>query len=123
MNFFNIVMSVKKATLTNGCKRYYEYLAKNLLKASQINNWRILSGKYTNHHFVIAQDKVVAEKLGIAIQSIYNYKKTLKSLGLINTIPKFTVKTTQSRNYHHKQLTVVLKTIPKWLISNSLVFL
>ena len=122
MSFFNTVMSVKKATLTNGCKRYYEYLVKNLLKASQINNWRILSGKYTNHHFVIAQDKIVAEKLGIAIQSIYNYKKTLKSLGLINTIPKFTVKTTQSRNYHHKQLTVVLKTIPKWLISNSLVF-
>ena len=122
MSFFNTVMSVKKATLTNGCKRYYEYLAKNLLKASQINNWRVLSGKYTNHHFIIAKDKKIAEQLGISVQSIYNYKKTLKSLGLINTLPKFTTRTNQCKNNHFCQLTVVLKTIPKWLISETLVF-
>ena len=86
MSFFNTVMSVKKATLTNGCKRYYEYLAKNLLKASQINNWRVLSGEYKNYNFIIAKDKKIAEQLGISVQSIYNYKKTLKSLGLSENI-------------------------------------
>ena len=122
MSFFNTVMSVKKATLTNGCKRYYEYLAKNLLKASQINNWRVLSGEYKNYNFIIAKDEKVAEQLGISVQSIYNYKKTLKSLGLINTLPKFTTRTNQCKNNHFCQLTVVLKTIPKWLISKTLVF-
>ena len=122
MSFFNTVMSVKKATLTNGCKRYYEYLTTKLLKASQINNWRILSGEYKNYNFIIAKDEKVAEQLGISVQSIYNYKKTLKSLGLINTLPKFTTRTNQCKNKHFCQLTVVLKTIPKWLISETLVF-
>ena len=122
MSFFNIVMSVKKATLTNGCKRYYEYLTTKLLKASQINNWRILSGEYKNYNFIIAKDEKVAKQLGISVQSIYNYKKTLKSLGLINTLPKFTTRTNQCKNNHFCQLTVVLKTIPKWLISKTLVF-
>lgn len=122
MSFFNIVMSVKKATLTNGCKRYYEYLTTKLLKASQINNWRILSGEYKNYNFIIAKDEKVAKQLGISVQSIYNYKKTLKSLGLINTLPKFTTRTNQCKNKHFCQLTVILKTIPKWLISKTLVF-
>ncbi len=116
-----MVMSVKQKHLTSGCKRYYEYLTK-LYKASSINNWKIINGKYKNYNFVIAKDDYVAKQLGISIQSIYNYKKTLKSLGLINTLPKFTTRTNQFKNKHFCQLTVILKTIPKWLISKTLVF-
>lgn len=121
MSFFNIVMSVKQKHLTSGCKRYYEYLTK-LYKASSINNWKIINGKYKDYNFVIAKDNYVAKQLGISIQSIYNYKKTLKSLGLIDTLPKFTVKTNKCKNNHFCQLTVILKAIPKWLIRKSLVF-
>ena len=54
--------------------------------------------------------------------SIYKYKKTLKSLGLIDILTKFTTRTNQRRNYHNRQLTVVFKTIPKKFLSKTLVF-
>ncbi len=121
MSLCNIVR--KSNLLTNGCKRYYEYLLE-LLKKSIENNWRITSGDYKNHFFIIPTDTVVAEDLLIGLTSIYKYKKTLKSLGLIDIIPKFTVRTTvgRNKNYCHRQITIVSQTMPKKFISKSLIW-
>ncbi len=48
MSLCNIVR--KSNLLTNGCKRYYEYLLE-LLKNQSKNNWRITSGDYKNHFY------------------------------------------------------------------------
>lgn len=119
MSLFDLVM--KSNLISKGCKLYYTYLF-NLNKISKFRNWKITEGKYKNHNFIIATDSYISKKLNIGLTSIYKYKKTLKSLGLINTLPKFTTRTNQCKNNHFCQLTVVLKTIPKWLISETLVF-
>ena len=121
MSFFNMVMQSKY--LSNSCKRYYKYLV-NLTKTSKSKNWKITSGKYENYNFIIPTDTVVAspEKLNMGLTSIYRYKKTLQSLGLIDILKKCTTRTNQRRNYHNRQLTVVLKTVPRKLIGMSLVF-
>ena len=121
MSFLNMVMQSKY--LSNGCKRYYKYLV-NLTKTSKSKNWKITSGKYENYNFIIPTDTVVAspEKLNMGLTSIYRYKKTLQSLGLIDILKKCTTRTNQRRNYHNRQLTVVLKTVPRKLIGMSLVF-
>ena len=87
---------------------------------SKSKNWKITAGKYENHNFIIARDSRVSEKLSIGLTSIYKYKKTLKSLGLIDILPKFTTRTNKRRNYHNKQLTVVLKAMPRKFISKLL---
>lgn len=121
MNLCNIVK--KSKLLTNGCKRYYDYLLK-LLKESTKNNWRITSGDYKNHLFIIPTDTVASERLFMGLTSIYKYKKTLKSLGLIDIIPKFTVRTNvgKNKNYCHRQITIVSQTMPKKFISKSLIW-
>ncbi len=119
MSFLNL--AIKSNFMSNGCKRYYKYLV-NLTKMSKFKNWKISDGKYKDHNFVIATDTYVSEKLNMGLTSIYRYKKTLQSLGLIDILTKFTTKTNQRRNYHNRQLTVVLKTVPRKLISKSLVF-
>ena len=119
MSFLNL--AIKSNFMSNGCKRYYKYLV-NLTKMSKFKNWKISDGKYKDHNFVIATDNYVSEKLNMGLTSIYRYKKTLQSLGLIDILTKFTTKTNQRRNYHNRQLTVVLKTVPRKLISKSLVF-
>ena len=119
MSFLNL--AIKSNFMSNGCKRYYKYLV-NLTKMSKFKNWKISDGKYKDHNFVIATDSYVSEKLNMGLTSIYRYKKTLQSLGLIDILTKFTTKTNQRRNYHNRQLTVVLKTVPRKLISKSLVF-
>lgn len=119
MSFLNL--AIKSNFMSNGCKRYYKYLV-NLTKMSKFKNWKISDGKYKNHNFVIATDTYVSEKLNMGLTSIYRYKKTLQSLGLIDILTKFTTKTNQRRNYHNRQLTVVLKTVPRKLVSKSLTF-
>ena len=119
MSFLNL--AIKSNFMSNGCKRYYKYLV-NLTKMSKFKNWKISDGKYKDHNFVIATDTYVSEKLNMGLTSIYRYKKPLQSLGLIDILTKFTTKTNQRRNYHNRQLTVVLKTVPRKLISKSLVF-
>ena len=120
MSLFNTVM--RSNLLSKGCKLYYTHLVKNLMKASTRNNWRITSGDYKNHLFIIPTDKKVSDDLHIGLTSIYKYKKTLKSLGLIDILPKFTVRTNvgKNKNYCHRQITVVIQTMPKKLISKLL---
>lgn len=120
MSFTNILM--RSNLISKGCKLYYTHLL-NLNKASKINNWKITSGKYINQNFIIATDKLISKKFDISLTSIYKYKKTLKSLGLIDTLSKFTTKTNQCKNYHFRQLTVIAKTLPKKLISKLLVYI
>ena len=117
MSLFNTVM--RSNLLSKGCKLYYIYLF-NLSKMSKSRNWKITEGKYENHNFIIATDSRVSKKLSIGLTSIYKYKKTLKSLGLIDILTKFTTRTNQRRNYHNRQLTVVLKAMPRKLISKLL---
>ena len=119
MSFLNL--AIKSNFMSNGCKRYYKYLV-NLTKMSKFKNWKISDGKYKDHNFVIATDSYVFEKLNMGLTSIYRYKKTLQSLGLIDILKKCTTRTNQRRNYHNRQLTVVLKTVPRKLIGMSLVF-
>lgn len=119
MSLFNTVM--RSNLLSKGCKLYYTYLF-NLNKISKFRNWKITEGKYENHNFIIATDSYISKKLNIGLTSIYKYKKTLKSLGLIDILTKFTTRTNQRRNYHNRQLTVVFKTIPKKFLSKTLVF-
>lgn len=119
MSLFNAVM--RSNLLSKGCKLYYTYIV-NLTKVSKINNWKITDGKYKNYNFCIPTDIYVSKKLNIGLTSIYKYKKTLKSLGLIDTLTKYTTRTNQRRNYHNRQLTVVLKTMPRKLISKLLVY-
>ena len=119
MSLFDLVM--KSNLISKGCKLYYTYLF-NLNKISKFRNWKITEGKYENHNFIIATDSYISKKLNIGLTSIYKYKKTLKSLGLIDILTKFTTRTNQRRNYHNRQLTVVFKTIPKKFLSKTLVF-
>lgn len=119
MSLFDLVM--KSKLISKGCKLYYTYLF-NLNKISKFRNWKITEGKYENHNFIIATDSYISKKLNIGLTSIYKYKKTLKSLGLIDILTKFTTRTNQRRNYHNRQLTVVFKTIPKKFLSKTLVF-
>ena len=119
MSLFDLVM--KSNLISKGCKLYYTYLF-NLNKISKFRNWKITEGKYENYNFIIATDSYISKKLNIGLTSIYKYKKTLKSLGLIDILTKFTTRTNQRRNYHNRQLTVVFKTIPKKFLSKTLVF-
>ncbi len=119
MSLFNAVM--RSDLLSKGCKLYYTKLF-NRNKKSKSNNWKIIAGKYENYNFIIARDIEISKKLNIGLTSIYKYKKTLKSLGLIDTLPKFTTRTNQCKNYHYRQLTVVVNTLPKKFISKTLVF-
>lgn len=118
MSFCNLIL--KSNLLTNGCKRYYQYLY-NLQKVSVKQNWVIVDGKYENKNFVIAKDSHASSKLMISKSSIANYKKTLKALGLIKILPKFTTKTNICKNNHFCQLTV-LADKPRQFISKLLVF-
>lgn len=119
MNLLNIVM--QSNLISNGCKLYYSYLLK-LNTASKINNWKITNGKYKDHNFIIVKDAVASKTLNIGLTSIHNYKKILKSLGLIDTLKKFTTKTNQCKNNHFCQLTIISNTISRKLISKLLTF-
>ena len=120
MSLFNLVM--RSNLISKGCKLYYTYLV-NLTKISKVNNWKITDGKYKNYNFCIPTDIYVSKKLNMGLTSIYKYKKTLKSLGLIDILTKCTTRTNQRRNYHNRQLTVVLKAMPRKLISKLLVYI
>ena len=120
MSLFNIVM--RSNLISKGCKLYYTYLV-NLTKISKVNNWKITDGKYKNYNFCIPTDIYVSKKLNMGLTSIYKYKKTLKSLGLIDILTKCTTRTNQRKNYHNRQLTVVLKAMPRRLISKLLVYI
>lgn len=119
MSLFNAVM--RSNLISKGCKLYYSYLV-NLNKASKINNWKITDGKYKNYNFCIPTDAYISKKLNMGLTSIYKYKKTLKSLGLIDTLKKFTTRTNQCKNNHYRQLTVIIKSLPKKFISKLLTF-
>ena len=120
MSLFNLVM--RSNLISKGCKLYYTYLV-NLTKISKVNNWKITDGKYKNYNFCIPTDIYVSKKLNMGLTSIYKYKKTLKSLGLIDILTKCTTRTNQRKNYHNRQLTVVLKAMPRRLISKLLVYI
>lgn len=109
----------KSKLLSNGCKRYYQKLFKTNC-ASIENNWLIIDGKYKNHPFIIVEDKLASKKLGMGVSSIYIYKKTLKSLGLIDILKKCTTKTNKYKNKCYKQITVLSTTMPKKFIAKTL---
>ncbi len=119
MNLFNAVM--KSNLLTSGCKLYYTKLF-NRNKSSKGNNWKITSGKYENYNFILARDEEMSGEINVCLTSIYKYKKTLKELGLIATLPKCTTRTNQCKNKHYRQLTVVIDTLPKKFIGKMLTF-
>ncbi len=119
MNLSNVVM--KSSLLTAGCKFYYSYLIK-INEASRRNNWKIIDGQYKDHNFVIVKDKETAATLKIGTASITNYKRQLKSLGLISILKKFTTRTNQVKNKHFYQITVVHNNIPRKFISKTLTF-
>ncbi len=116
----NCSLVLKSKILTSGCKRYYQYLY-NLKKISVRQNWLILDGEHKNNNFVIAKDSHAAEKLLISKSSIANYKKTLKALGLISILPKFTTRTNICKNNHFCQL-MVLVDKPRKFISKLLTY-
>lgn len=116
----NILDAVKKSKLISpGCKLYYAEL-QSLHSASIINNWKITDGKYKNHIFTIPTDTKMQERIGLSDVSIYKYKNRLKKLGLIDILPKCTTRTNQRKNYHNRQLTVVMQILPKSLIKENL---
>lgn len=119
-SLLNVVLSSK--LLTNGCKRYYLKLL-DYNKASKINNWKITNGKYQDCNFISPSDNTISKDIFMSVSSIKRYRKTLKSLGLIAIPPKFTTRTNKSTNYHHRQIMIVLKSLPKKLISKSLTIL
>ena len=120
MSLLRMVSS--SSLLTHGCKHYYNYLF-NLSKISKMNNWKIISGKYENQTFIIPTDTYVSKKLKMSVSSISNYKKILKALGLIAILPKCTTRTNKQRNYHNRQLTVVMQTLSRKFIAKSLIYL
>lgn len=117
MNLLSVV--TKSNLLSHGCKRYYEKLFKTN-NSSIGNNWLIIDGKYKNQPFIIAKDTEVSKELNMGLTSIYNYKKILKSLGLITTLKKFTTRTNQCKNKHFCQITVLATTMPKKFIAKTL---
>jgi len=116
MNLLSVV--TKSNLLSHGCKRYYEKLFKTN-NSSIGNNWLIIDGKYKNQPFVMIKDETASKNLGVGLTSIYNYKKTLKSLGLITILKKCTTKTNQKNNYDPRQITIVSMTMPKKFIAKT----
>ncbi len=116
MQILKLVM--QSSLLTNGCKLYYQYLYK-LSNASKINNWLILDGKFRGNNFIIAKDSHACKQLNISRASVQIYKKRLKQLNLIHTLPKFSFKTNIGKNNYWHQATV-LTTIPRKLIASVL---
>lgn len=116
MNLSSVV--AKSNLLSNGCKRYYQQLV-SCHHASINKNWLIIDGKYKNQPFVMIKDETASKNLGVGLTSIYNYKKTLKSLGLITILKKCTTKTNQKNNYDPRQITIVSMTMPKKFIAKT----
>lgn len=98
----------------------YIKLLVNLYNSSLSNNWKILTGEFSNNYFIILTDLKASELLGVSIRTIKNYKRELKKIGAVNTVNKFTVFTSVHKFKNLNSLMVVNLSKIKSIYNKSL---
>lgn len=98
----------------------YIKLLVNLHNSSLNNNWKILTGEFSNNYFIILTDLKASQLLGVSLRTIKNYKRELKKIGVVNTVNKFTVFTSIHKFKNLNALIVVNLSKIKSIYNKSL---